>query len=340
MESYILRRLLQAVPTLFGITLISFLLMQAAPGDPIGLVMFNPSATPEAAQMLRRQLGLDQPPLLQYVYWLVGNDWMKVDLNGDGTPDSYGTRRGFLRGDLGQSIQQKQPVLGIIAERIPATLQLSLTALLIGYLLGITIGVFSAVYHRGWFDQFARVLAVVGNAVPGFWLALMLIIVFSVNLHWLPMGGMRDVTGDSATLLESVRYMVMPVTVLSLGTMAVVSRYMRMEVLEVLGQDYVRTAYSKGLSRGRVLWGHTLRNALIPVATLLGPALGSLLSGAVIIEQVFGWPGMGRLVVNAVFQRDYPVVMGSVVMGAVLFMIGLLISDFLYTLLDPRIRLS
>jgi peptide/nickel transport system permease protein len=303
--------------------------------------MFNPSATPEAAQILRRQLGLDQPPLMQYVYWLVGNDWMKVDLNGDGTPDSYGTRHGFVRGDLGQSLQQKQPVLGIIAERIPATLQLSLAALLIGYLLGIAIGVFSAVYHRGWFDQFARVLAVIGNAVPGFWLALMMIILFSVNLHWLPMGGMRDVTGgDSSSLLESVRYMVMPVTVLSLGTMAVVSRYMRMEVLEVLGQDYVRTAYSKGLSRRRVLWGHTLRNAFIPVATLLGPALGSLLSGAVIIEQVFGWPGMGRLVVNAVFQRDYPLVMGSVVMGAVLFIIGLLISDLLYTLLDPRIRLN
>jgi peptide/nickel transport system permease protein len=341
MGSYILRRLLQAVPTLFGITLISFLLMQAAPGDPIGLIMFNPSATPEAAQMLRRQLGLDQPPLMQYIYWLAGNDWMRVDLNGDGTPDSYGTRQGFLRGDLGQSLQQKQPVLGIIAERIPATLQLSLTALLVGYLLGITIGVFSAVYHRGWFDQFVRVLAVIGNAVPGFWLALMMIITFSVNLRWLPMGGMRDVTsGQSPSLLESLRYMVMPVTVLSLGTMAVVSRYMRMEVLEVLGQDYVRTAYSKGLSRGRVLWGHALRNALIPVATLLGPALGSLLSGAVIIEQVFGWPGMGRLVVSAVFQRDYPVVMGSVVMGAVLFIIGLLISDLLYTLLDPRIRLN
>jgi peptide/nickel transport system permease protein len=342
MSTYVARRLLQAIPTLFGITIISFLMMLAAPGDPITLITFNPSSTPEAAAILRRQLGLDQPPLVQYIYWLIGNDWTQIDVDADGKPDLKGTRRGFLRGDLGQSIQQKRPVLDLIIERIPATLQLTFSALVVGYLIGIPIGVFSAVYHRRWFDQFGRVISVIGSAVPAFWLALILIIVFSVQLGWLPLSGMRDITDSSGgfNLVETVRYMILPVTVLSVSTIAVISRFARTEVLEVLGQDYIRTAYAKGLNNRSVWWRHALRNALLPIATLIGPALGSLLGGAVIIEQVFSWPGMGRLVVNAVFQRDYPLVMGSVVIGAVLFILGVLLSDILYVWLDPRIRLK
>lgn len=339
MSAYLARRLIQAIPTLFGITLISFLIMLAAPGDPITLITFKPSSSPQAANMLRRQLGLDQPPLTQYVYWLIGNDWVQIDVDGDGKGDLYGTRRGFLRGDLGYSIQQKRPVLDMIVERIPATLQLTFTALFIGYAVGIPVGVFSAVNHRGWFDQFARVLSVVGSAIPGFWLGLLLIIVFSVNLKWLPMMGMSDVNATGFDLFQTLRYMIMPVSVLSLGSLAVISRFTRTEMLEVLSQDYIRTAYAKGLSNRGVWWRHAVRNALIPAATLIGPALGSLLGGAVIIEQVFGWPGLGRLVVNAVFQRDYPVVMAAVVIGAVLFILGVLLSDALYSWLDPRIRL-
>jgi peptide/nickel transport system permease protein len=342
MNRYVFRRLLQAIPTLFGITLISFLLMLATPGDPITTITFNPNSSPEATAQLRRQLGLDQPPLVQYLYWLVGNDWTQIDVDGDGTADLRGTRQGFLRGDLGQSIQFKRPVIQVIAERVPATLQLTFSAVLLGYAVGIPIGLLSAANHRSWIDQASRVLSVIGDAVPSFWLALILIIIFSVRLGVLPMSGARDLTRIDAgfDLGETLRYMIMPVSVLALGIVAFISRFTRARVLEELGQDYVRTAYSKGLGRRSTLWGHVMRNALIPVATFLGPALGSLLGGAVIIEQVFSWPGLGRLTVDAVFQRDYPLIMGSVVISAVMFILGVLLSDILYSLIDPRVRLQ
>lgn len=342
MSSYIFRRLLQGIPTFFGITILSFLLMLTAPGDPVSMIMFNPSATPEAVATMRRQLGLDQPPLTQYIYWLVGNDWAQIDSDGDGVGDSYGLRHGLLRGDLGQSLKHKRPVSELIAERIPATLQLTVSALIVGYGLGALLGVLSAVYHRSWFDQSVRLLSVVGTAVPAFWLGLIFIIIFSVTLDWLPMSGMSDITNRSGgfDLIASLKHLIMPVSVLALGIVASVARFTRTEMLETLHQDFIRTAHAKGLNNRRVWWRHAIRNALIPIATFLGPELGGLLGGAVIIEQVFGWPGMGRLVVNGVFQRDYPLVMGSVVVGAVLFIIGLLLSDMLYAWLDPRIRLS
>jgi len=340
MTKHVVRRLLQAIPTIFGVTVISFLLMMATPGDPITMITFNPESTPESTATLRRQLGLDQPALVQYIYWFVGNDWVQIDVDGDGEGDIYGTRKGFLRGDLGQSIQQRRPVSEMIIERVPATLQLTATAVVIGYVVGAVIGILAAINHRGLFDQFARVLSVIGNAIPGFWLALILIIFFSVQLKWLPMSGMRDMSRAEGgfDFVDRVKHMVMPVFVLSLGIIAGISRYTRTQVLEVLGQDYVRTARSKGLSDRRVYVQHVARNALIPIATLLGPTLGTLLSGAVIIEQVFSWPGMGRLAVNAVTQRDYPVVMGSVLMGAVLYLLGNLLTDIFYVWLDPRIR--
>lgn len=341
MSRYILRRLLQAVPTFFGVTVIAFILMLTAPGDPVSLITFGPQSNPEMAATLRRQLGLDQPPLTQYVYWLVGNDWAMLDTTGDGEPDAFGERRGLLRGDLGDSIRQRQPVMQLILERIPATLLLTMSALLIGYGVGILLGVLAAVYHRTWIDQVIRIISVIGNAVPAFWLGLILIILFSVQLGILPMSGMRSVSRrEGYDIFETLRHMIMPVSVLSLGTIAFVSRFTRTEILEVVEQDYVRTARAKGLHERRVWLRHTLKNALLPVATFLGPGLGNLLSGAVIIEQVFGWPGMGRLVVNAVFQRDYPIVMGSVVIASVMFMLGVLLSDILYSWLDPRIKLK
>lgn len=341
MSQYVIRRLLQAIPTFFGITLIAFLVMLAAPGDPITLITFAPRRDPASIESMRRQLGLDQPPIVQYVYWLIGNDWTLIDKDGDGIGETPGTRQGLLRGDLGQSIKFKQPVLRLIAERIPATLQLSVAALVVGYGMGILLGLLAAVYHRTWIDSSVRIITVVGNAMPVFWLGLILIIIFSVKLDILPMGGMRDITSrDGGSLTETFRHMLLPVSVFSLGTIAFVSRFVRTEVLEVLTQDYIRTARAKGLSRWYVWWQHATRNALIPVATFLGPAIGSLLSGAVIVEQVFDWPGMGRLVVNAVFQRDYPLVMGSVVVASVLFILGVILSDILYVMLDPRIRLK
>jgi peptide/nickel transport system permease protein len=183
---------------------------------------------------------------------------------------------------------------------------------------------------------------VIGNAVPAFWLGRILIIFFSVKTDLLPMSGMKDIASrsDQLDVVETIRHMIMPVFVLSLGTIAFVSRFTRTEILEVLAQDYIRTARAKGLSNTVVWVRHATRNALLPVATFLGPGLGTLLSGAVIVEQVFTWPGMGRLVVNAVFQRDYPLVMGSVVVAAVMFILGVLLSDILYALIDPRIRLE
>ena len=343
MSAYILRRLLQGIPTFFGVTVIAFLLMLSAPGDPIELITFNPTrADPEATEAMRRKLGLDQPPLVQYVYWLVGNDWTRVDSDGDGEVDSYGERRGLLRGDLGQSLKHRRPVGELILEKIPATLLLTFSALIVGYGLGISFGILAAINHKSWVDQLVRIFTVIGNAMPQFWLGLILIIILSVNFDILPMSGMRDITRRDGgfDIMETAKHMIMPVFVLSLGTIAFISRFTRTELLEVLEQDYVRAARSKGLTRRRVRWTHALPNALIPVATFIGPALGTLLAGAVIIEKVFNWPGMGRLVVDGVFNRDYPLVMGSVVIAAVMFMVGLLISDILYTLLDPRIRLK
>lgn len=343
MSTYILRRVLQGIPTFFGVTVIAFLMMLSAPGDPIALITYNPTrADPEVTETLRRKLGLDQPPMVQYVYWLIGNDWARVDADGDGEPDSYGERKGLLRGDLGQSLKHRRPVSELLLEKIPATLLLTFSALIMGYGLGITFGVLAAIYHRTWVDQAVRVFTVIGNAMPQFWLGLILIIVFSVHFDILPMSGMRDITqrGGGFDPWETLKHMIMPVFVLSLGTIAFISRFTRTELLEVLERDYIRTARSKGITGGRVWWLHALPNALIPVATFIGQALGTLLAGAVIIEKVFNWPGMGRLIVDGVFNRDYPLVMGSVVIASLMFIVGLLISDILYTWLDPRVRLK
>lgn len=343
MSRYIQRRLLQAIPTFFGITIIAFLLIVSAPGDPVAILTFSPQSNNAAnADSVRRQLGLDKPVWVQYIYWLVGNDWAQIDLDGDGTDDTYGERRGLLRGDFGESLAPgHRPVTELIGERIPATLLLTFSALLAGYILGILLGVLAAVYHRTWVDQIVRIISVIGNAVPAFWLGLILIIIFSTQLKILPISGMRNISSrNQFDILDIATHMIMPVFVLSLNTIAFVSRFTRSELLEVLDQDYIRTAYAKGLSNNVVWWKHALRNALLPVATFIGPGLGALLAGAVVVERVFQWPGLGMLVVDAVFQRNYPVVMGSVVITSGMFIIGVLLSDIMYAALDPRIHLQ
>lgn len=344
MFKYFQRRLLQAVPTFFGVTLLVFLIILAAPGDPIDMITWGLNSDQETAKELketmRRQLGLDRPPLEQYLYWMIGNDWTTVDDDGDGIKTRK--RYGLLRGDLGDSIKQKKPVTDLIVQRIPATLRLGVAALILGYLMGIALGVLAAVFHRTWLDQMIRIISVVGNAVPAFWLGLLLIIVFGVQLKWLPMSGMEDITrrGGEFDLGDALSHMILPVSVLSLNTIAFISRFTRTQMLETLQQDYIRTAYAKGLQTRLVWLRHALKNSLLPAATFFGPAIGILLAGAVIIEQVFQWPGMGKLVIDAVIQRDYPLVMGSVVVASVMFIIGVLISDALYVVLDPRIRLE
>ena len=341
MTRYFQRRLLQAIPTFFGVTILSFLIILSAPGDPVAMITFSPRADPESIRALRRQLGLDQPPLIQYVYWLVGNDWALIDFDGDGIAETPGERGGLLRGDLGISIKHRRPVMELIVERIPATLRLGVSALVLGYLIGVSLGVLAAVFHRSWIDQIVRIVSVIGNAVPAFWLGLLLIIVFGVQLDLLPISGMRNITRrGSQDLADALRHMILPVSVLSLNTIAFISRFTRTQILEVLQQDYIRTAHAKGLNNRAIWLRHALRNGLLPVVTFLGPSIGTVLAGAVIIEQVFQWPGMGKLIIDAVFTRDYPLVMGTVVVASVMFIAGVLLSDLMYVMLDPRIRLE
>ncbi len=341
MFKYLQRRFIQAIPTFFGVTILSYLVILSAPGDPVAMITFSPRSDKATIDLMRRQLGLDQPPLLQYVYWLVGNDWTTIDTDGDGVGETPGQRRGLLRGDLGNSIKQKRPVMDLIAQRIPATLRLGVAALMIGFMMGVVLGVLAAVFHRTWVDQAIRIISVIGNAVPQFWLGLLLIIIFGVQLDILPISGMQNITRRGGfDLGDALRHMVLPVFVLSLNWIAFLSRFTRTQMLEVLQQDYVRTAYAKGLQTKVVWLRHALKNGLLPVATFLGPAIGTVLAGAVIIEQVFQWPGMGKLIIDAVFSRDYPLVMGSVVIASIMFIAGVLLSDVMYVILDPRIRLE
>lgn len=356
MTRYIVRRLLQAIPTLFGISLISFLVVNLSPGDPILIRTFAPDITNETRETLRRQLGLDQPIAMQYVNWLTGISFRTNDVVAEFTRkdvacnymsslnltvcDSGG---GILRGNMGTSLQTQQPVWSRLLERMPATIQLSVVALFLVFLLGIPLGVLSAVYHRTSFDNIVRVFAVIGQSVPDFWFGLMAIFFFGVVWEILPTGGRfptaSALTGEVA-MIDRLRHLVLPATVAALGGVAGISRLMRTETLEVIHTDYIRTAKSKGVAPNRVWFTHALRNSLIPLMTVLGPSIVGIVGGAVVIERVFSWPGMGQLTFNAALQRDYPMVLGGVMFFSVLVIIGNLLSDIFYGLVDPRVRLS
>ena len=341
MLRYIIRRTVQAIPIFFGITIFSYMLMSAAPGGPAAALAFDPRMSPQQRQILARQLGVDDPWPVQYVRWLIGDDWMLViDTTGDGVPDAPGNRQGILRGDFGNSFSARRPVLDVILERVPATLELGSFALLLGLSLGVPIGIISAVKRGSWFDNATRVMAVIFNAVPVFWLGLILILIFGSYLKLLPMGGRTPpiLIGGTPPLYERLQYLILPVIVLATGSIAGYSRYLRASTLEVLGQDYIRTAMAKGLTNRRVYFIHAARNALIPLATFLGPAITGLLSGAVVTETIFSWPGLGRLGFRAVVEQDYPVVMAVVIISSIATIVGYLLSDILYALIDPRIR--
>jgi peptide/nickel transport system permease protein len=340
MIKYTIRRLIQAIPTFFGITIFSYMLMAAAPGGPVAALTFDPRITPQQRQRLAQQLGLDDPLPVQYIRWLIGDDWMQFDTDGDGEVDSYGTRRGILRGDFQRSFTARRPVLDVITERIPATLELGAASLMLGVAVGVPIGILAATRKGGWFDNLTRVLAVVFNAIPIFWLGLILILIFGSWLGVLPMGGRCPpvLTGGCPPVYGRIEYLILPTFVLATGAIAIYSRYMRASMLDVMSQDYMRTAHSKGLTNRVVWFKHGARNAFIPLATFLGPAITGLLSGAAITETIFSWPGMGRLAVNSVTSQDYPVVMGVVIITAIATMLGYILSDILYALVDPRIR--
>jgi peptide/nickel transport system permease protein len=354
MTRYIIRRLLQAIPTLLGVSIISFLLVNATPGDPILIRTFDPNVTPEARETMRRQLGLDQPSAVQYIRWLTGIAIRRGDVTTEFTRATTrcvyiqvfdltlcDTDSGILRGDLGTSLDTKQPVWDRLVERMPATLELGVTSLLLSLLVGVPLGVLSAVYRGSLGDNLVRFFAVILQAVPVFWLALLLIMLFSVVLGVLPSGGRQTVSlTNEFDLADRIRHLILPAFVLAFGGIAVFSRIMRTETLEVLHTDYIRTARAKGLAPRRIWYLHAFRNALLPLVTILGPAILGVLGGAIITETVFAWPGMGRLTFNAAIQRDYPMVLGAVMFFSVLVILGNLLSDILYGIVDPRVRLS
>lgn len=365
MLRYIIRRLLQAIPTLFGVTLLTFMLLSLAPGGFVRLAFGeNPAIKPQQREKIEAQLGLNDSLPVQYLRWLLGDDWMRRDLDGDGVADTSilipldadgdgineppGNTRGLLRLDFGDSFSKKRPVASLIGEKVGATLELGVTALLVSLLIGLPVGILAAVTQGSWFDNISRVASVVVSAIPAFWLGLMLILIFSITLKdsagrpFLPMIGRCSVSsmGGCPPIFLRLEYLIMPTIVLASGGIAVFSRFMRASMLDVVNQDYIRTARSKGLS-GRVVWfKHAARNALIPIATLLGPAILGVLGGAVITETVFSWPGLGRFAVEAVFAKDYPIVMATVMIGAVATVLGFIMSDVMYAVVDPRIRFN
>jgi len=263
-----------------------------------------------------------------------------LDVDKDGEAEPPGDKYGILRGDFGFSFIKKRPVLDLLLERAIPTLELSIVSFILGTSIGVAIGILAAVYHRGWFDQITRIAAVGLTAIPVFWFALMLLLFFSVHLKILPIGDRCAMTLEASCppIWQRLEYMVLPVFVLSIGGIAGYSRLMRASMLDIINQDFIRTAQSKGLSNRRVWYVHAARNAMIPIATSIGPAVLGLLSGAVITETIFNYPGLGLTSTQAAIGRDYPMVMALTVYAAVATIIGYLLSDILYAVIDPRIR--
>lgn len=343
MTNYILRRLAQAIPQLFIISIILFVLMQSF-GDPIATLGGRIPPRPEDRERLRRQWGLDQPVYMQYITWLVGNDWQKIDMDGDGVPETSGKRLGVLRGDWGNSLVTRQPVLKMIGERLPNTLLLMLTAEALIILCSLALGLYSALRPYTLFDNIATTLSFVGYSMPVFWLALMLMYIFAVNfrrwgLPYLPTVGMFD-PAVGKTPGELIKHMVLPVATLAIISIAGYSRFVRSSVLEVLSQDYVRTARAKGVRTMYVVLRHALPNAALPFITLIGLDIPFLLAGAVVTERIFAWPGMGRLFIDHTERADFPMLMGILMLISIAVVVFQIITDVVYSLVDPRIRLE
>jgi peptide/nickel transport system permease protein len=343
MTTYILRRLAQAIPQLFIISIILFALMQSF-GDPIATLGGRTPPREEDKERLRRQLGLDQPVYMQYVAWLVGNDWQKIDMDGDGIAETPGKRRGILRGDWGNSLVTRRPVLEMIGERLPNTLILMVTVEIVIIIFSLLIGMYSALRPYSFFDNLITGLSFIGYSMPVFWLALMLMYIFAVNfrewgLPYLPTVGMFD-PQVGKTPGEVIKHMVLPVTTLAIISTAGYSRFVRSSVLEVLSQDYVRTARAKGVRAFAVVVRHALPNAALPFITLIGLDIPFLLAGAVVTERIFAWPGMGRLFIDHIARADFPVLMGILMLISVAVVIFQIITDVVYSFVDPRIRLE
>jgi peptide/nickel transport system permease protein len=311
---FVLLRLLGLLPLLFGISLVLFAVIHMAPGGPTDFYADNPGVTPEALAQMKAALGLDQPLPIQYIRWIVS----------------------FLQGQWGYSISTSRPVLQEIGERVPATLLLGGSALLLAMIISLPLGVVGAVKRYSALDAVLTIISFSGISLPVFWIALMLQIVFAIWLRWLPSGGYTTL-GDGS-LRDHLAHMAMPVSILAFATIAKWARYMRASMIEVLRQDYIRTARAKGQSRWGVVLNHALRNALLPFVTIVALDLVNIVSGTVITEAVFTWPGIGGLFVHSMNTRDYPVLMGIMMIGSCVLVFGNLLADIAYGLIDPRIR--
>ena len=342
MTRYIVRRLLQAIPLLLLISVILFTLMQTM-SDPLATMGGRTITRSADRERLTRQLGLDKPIYVQYLYWLIGNDWTMTDLDGDGILETPGTRRGVLRGDWGTSLVNRgTPVTQVIGDRLGNTLILMLVAELIVISGALLIGIYSALRQYSALDNIITATTFFFYSMPVFFFALVAMYIFSVNfkrwgLPYLPTVGMFEPEAGK-TVPQVLWHMVLPVATLSFGFLAGYSRYIRSTMLEAMGQDYVRTAKSKGLPRPEIVYIHALKNAALPIVTVIALDLPFLLGGAVVTESIFGWPGMGRLFLERISRGDTAVVMGILMMIATAVVLFHLIADILYAWLDPRIR--
>lgn len=316
MAHYLIRRFLWMIVVVIGVSIVVFGLIHITPGDP-AQIMLGPNAGVEEVQALRRQLGLDQPVILQYGIWASR----------------------VVQGDLGDSIVLRRPVLGEITSRFKNTALLAGAAVVISFTIGPALGILSAVRRGSALDRFVMLFATFGLSLPSFWFGLMLIILFSVRLGWLPGTGMTSAV-DGGDALDIAKHLLMPAVALAVVPLAVIARYTRSSMLEVLGQDYVRTARAKGLGERSVTWSHVFRNSLVALVTMLGLQVGFLLAGAVYIENVFSWPGIGQMLVDAILKRDFPLVQGGVLLVATVYVLVNLLTDLLYAVLDPRIGMS
>lgn len=327
MTKYLYMRLLQLIPVFISISILVFLLIHLAPGDPIHLLI-GPDGTPEDYARLQTHYGLDLPLYMQYIRW-VGN---------------------ALQGDLGISIRQRVPVTTLIFNRLGATFELAAASIFLAALFGIPVGVLAAVKKNSFIDFFSMIFALIGVSMPPFWLGLVMLAYISLNSAFFPMFG-RDygflaglysfiTTFDPQNLITGFRYLFLPALSLGIALMAIITRLTRSSLLEILNKDYIRTARAKGLGEKVIIFKHGLRNALLPVVTIIGLQFGFLLGGAVITETVFAWPGVGRLIVNAILQRDFPIIQGGVLMMAIIFTLVNLLVDISYAFLNPRIRYS
>lgn len=317
MASFLIGRLMQSAVLVLVVSIVGFGIVHLAPGGPLAQFALTPGISQEDLARMAHEMGLDRPLPLQYFEWLTK----------------------MLSGDWGHSYRDDRPVLHIIAGRLPATLELVAGATLLAVFLGIWIGVVGAIRRYSIFSMFATIGVVVALSIPTFWLALVVIYTFSVSLGWLPAGSRMTIGGDNS-FLDHLHHLIAPTLVLAFVKIALWSRYMRSSMLDVINQDYIRTARAKGLAERQVLWRHAIRNALLPMIALAGVQMPALLSGALVTETVFTWPGMGRLLLDSLGYRDYPVVMGILMVAAALALLGSLLADIVAAIADPRIRLT